>query len=40
MTHAVLLQLYVARWTTKRFYRSLARHEVMNEHQQEVRSIK
>lgn len=36
----MLLQLYIARWTTERIYRSAVRHIVADEHQQEVRAIK
>lgn len=36
----MVLQLFVARWTTQRFYRSMAQQQVADEHQKEIRAIK
>ncbi|KAL3157184.1 hypothetical protein ABBQ38_001423 [Trebouxia sp. C0009 RCD-2024] len=33
-------ELFVARWTTQRFYRSMAQQQVADEHQKEIRTIK
>ena len=35
----MLLQLFVARWTTQRFYRSMAQQQVANEHQMAQRQL-